>query len=150
MSTENTVLLARPHPFIVDRMTRFLQRNGFAARAVSEFDGLSGRDIKGVVISTDVSKDGGGIGETFARIRQSLPDTPIMFATLMPPAIALPALEGELGGLVDDPVFITVDAGIVGDAHLGRTNGFVVFNKDQIAAADSAGEADHLVARHFH
>lgn len=150
MMQENTVLLARPHPFIVERMTEFLARNRYATRSVADGEDVPDGAVKGVVISTSVAATSWRVGQTFRKVRERLPDVPILFATLMQPEQALAALKAELAGMVDDPVFVTLDGPPAAHAGLGAANVFLVVHKDQVACPEALARAGWLVSRHFH
>lgn len=81
-----TVLLARPHPFIVAEMKPFLEHCGSAAAKLENMADLSMRSTSyaGAVISLAVSSSvGESAAEVFTRLRQDAPRVPVLFAAML-------------------------------------------------------------------
>ena len=81
-----TVLLARPHPFIVKEMGPFLANAGFKTTQLTSLAEME-HQVKGAwgaVISLALTSDlGASIDEVFLSLREHAPRLPIVFAALM-------------------------------------------------------------------
>jgi len=81
-----TILLARPHPFIVTEMKPFLEQSGFAARKLENLSELSAKaaGISGVIISLAVeSSISQSAEEVFTALRKASSSVPV----LLPPCL---------------------------------------------------------------
>lgn len=109
-----TVLLARPHTFIVSEMKPFLEEAGFKvakAERVTDLADLS-RGCVGAVISLAVSSSMDASAEDVIKhLRQARPTLPLLFAALLPYAKAKESLEriGRQAGL--SPKVLGLDDG---------------------------------------
>lgn len=147
-----TVLLARPHPFIVAEMKPFLEHCGYDAIKLENLADLAtqARGSAGVVISLAVSSSlGESALEVFMRLRQAAPDVPVMFAAML-------ALDKSTPGLVRLALHTGIDATIIGvtsgneqTAALGQPQTFLYLSKDDLADATRRALALRLIQRHF-
>ena len=153
-----SVLLARPHPFLVNEMRPWLESAGYsvvkpeAAADVAQQSKSCSRAVVSLALSSPV---GLSAEEVVQILRQQAPSARILFAALLPFDKARPALEklarlmgttqgGRPAALVDiastDPI---------GAAELGRDTTLAYLSKDDLANdARRALAAKHL-ARHF-
>jgi hypothetical protein len=147
-----TVLLARPHPFIVAGMRPFLEQGGYAAAKVENLADLAAqaRSSVGVVISLAVSSSlGETAGEVFARVRDEVARVPVVFAAIL-------AFDQSKAGLERLAAHADVDATILGvslanenAAALGRPNTFVYISKEDLVDPTRRAIALRMVQRHF-
>ena len=146
-----TVLLARPHPFIVAEMRPFLEQGGYAAAKLESLADLAAqaRSSVGVVISLAVSSSlGETAGEVFARLRQEVA-RPVVFAAIL-------TFDQSKAGLDRLAEHANVDATILGvssanenAAALGRPDTFLYISKEDLVDPTRRAIASRMVQRHF-
>jgi maleate cis-trans isomerase len=108
ISMLKSILLARPHTFIVSEMKPFLEANGFSITKLESLGLLPGvvRGTSGAVISLAISSS---IVESadivFQQLRAASPKTPVLFASMLGFEQARPALE-KIAKQVGTPVTI--------------------------------------------
>lgn len=147
-----TVLLARPHPFIVAEMKPLLEHSGYVAIKLESLNDLpaQARTSVGVVISLAVSSSlGESAAEIFTRLRQETLRVPVLFAAILP----LNKNQGSLERLAKNAgvqaTIIGVAAGNENAAALGKTDTFLYISKDDLADPASRAIASRMVQRHF-
>lgn len=147
-----TVLLARPHTFIVSEMKPFLEEAGFKvskAERVTELADLS-RGCVGAVISLAVSSSMDASAEDVIKhLRQARPTLPLLFAALLPYAKAKESLEriGKQAGL--SPKVLGLDDGGLNRSELGSPTGLLYLSKDDLAGPVTRQQAVLAIRRHF-
>lgn len=147
-----SILLARPHPFIVSEMKPFLEANGFSITKLESLGLLPSvvRGTSGAVISLAISSS---IVESadivFQQLRAASPKTPVLFASMLGFEQARPALE-KIAKQVGIPVTIVgIDSANAATAQLGRQETFLYFNKEDLAMPERRTTALRLIQRHF-
>ena len=147
-----TVLLARPHPFIVAEMKPFLEQNGYQAIKLETLDNLSVQSgsAVGAIISLALSSSIGETAETvFQRLRKDAPHVPVLFASMLTFNQARPGLEriAKQTGLQAN--LVGVDVAPTAAAQLGDQKTFLYFSKDDLASPERRATALRLIRRHF-
>lgn len=147
-----TVLLARPHPFIVAEMKPFLEHGGYAAAKLENLADLAmqASSSAGVVISLAISSSiGASAYEIFSQLRQGAPRTPVLFAAMLD----FEASKGNLGRLAEQAgiqaTILGVAAGNESAAALGKPDTFLYISKDDLADPARRAIASRMVQRHF-
>lgn len=96
----STVLLARPHPSIMESMSRFLSDAGYEPQplaSLEDMDGWNPARVAAVVVSTSVASAVQGSFEQVVRqALRSLPGVPLVFATAVEPNHARRVLSDTL------------------------------------------------------
>jgi len=147
-----TVLLARPHPFIVAEMKPFLEHGGYAVAKLENQTNLAtqARSSAGVVISLAVSSSAGeSADDVFTRLRQGAPRIPVLFAAML----ALDKIQSSLELLAKkagvQATILGVAAGNENAAALGKPETFLYISKDDLADTARRAIASRMVQRHF-
>lgn len=148
MAADRSVLLARPHPFIVAEMRPLLERLGFLPTPVS-FEALqagAGRSAAGAIISTAISSS---IPQTAHEIYQALvahaPQTPVAFAGLTDITVARSVIQRLASALTI--LGVTEAAGQTG--RLGQPGTVIYVSKDDITAAGLSEQVARVLTTHF-
>jgi hypothetical protein len=150
MST--SVLLARPHTFIVSEMKPFLEEAGFKvikAEKPADLTDLS-RACAGAVISLAVSSSMDASPEDVVkRLREANAKMPLLFAALLPYAKIKDSLDrvGRQAGLTAKA--LGLEDGGVHRAELGSASALLYLSKDDLANAITRQQALQAVRRHF-
>lgn len=147
-----SILLARPHPFIVAEMKPFLEQGGYAAAKLDNLADLAmqARNSAGVVISMAVSSSlGKSAAETFTQLRQDVPHVPVMFAAILPFDESMVGLKrlAEHAGV--QATSLGVAAGNENAAVLGKPDTFLYISKDDLVDPMRRAIALRMVRRHF-
>lgn len=147
-----TVLLARPHPFIVAEMKPFLEENGYKADRLENLSNLPAlaRGAAGAIISLAVSSSVGESAEdVFLQLRKDAPRVPVLFAAMLSLDNARPGLEriAKKAGLQAN--ILGVNATPAAAAQLGQQETFLYFSKDDLASPERRVMALRLIRRHF-
>jgi hypothetical protein len=147
-----SVLLARPHPLIVEHMREFVERLGFQPvpiAAVDEIAKTPSRGLAGVVISTTVKSV---VTATYAEVlhivRTHHPNVPVLFATLADPRSIAANLEALVQRMGAGRVALTREIA-TDDRQLGHRDYYLLATKAEIAGASKTSHAGRIVARHF-
>lgn len=147
-----TVLIARPHTFIVAVMKPFLEENGYAIDKLEHISGLQSQSIgaAGAVISLALSSSIiESAEEVFLKLKSMAPRTPVLFAAMLSLEQARPALEriAKQAGLQAN--ILGVDATSAAAAQLGRQETFLYLSKDDLTFPERRAIAARLIQRHF-
>lgn len=131
-----SILLARPHPFIVAEMKPFLEHGGYAAAKLENLADLAtqARNSAGVVISMAIpSSLGKSAAETFMQLRQDVPRVPVMFAAILAFDESMAGLKrlAEQAGV--QATILGVSTGNENAAALGKPDTFLYISKDDLA-----------------
>lgn len=147
-----TVLLARPHPFIVAEMKPFLEHGGYESAKLDDLAdlGTQTRNCVGAVISLAVSSSvGKSAEEVFTRLHQEFPRVPVLFASM----VELDTIKGSLERIARNAglqaTIIGVTAGNENAAALGKPGTFVYISKADLADPTRRTIASRIVKRHF-
>lgn len=147
-----TVLLARPHPFIVAEMKPFLEHSGYVAAKLENLADLAAqaRGSAGVVISLAVSSSlGESAAEIFSRLRQSASRAPVLFAAMLGFDKSKGSLERLAKNACIQATILGVAAGNENAAALGKPDTFLYISKDDLADPTQRAIALQMVQRHF-
>ena len=147
-----TVLIARPHTFIVSVMKPFLEECGFATDKLEHISDLplQSRQISGAVISLALSSSiTESAQDVFLKLKSTAPQVPVLFAAMLSLEQARPALEriAKQAGIA--ATIIGVDASSAAAAQLGRQETFLYVSKDDLTAPDRRATTARLIQRHF-
>lgn len=147
-----TVLLARPHPFIVAEMKPFLEHSGYLAAKLESLADLAtqARSSAGVVISLAVSSSlGETAAEVFTRLRQAAPRAPVLFAAMLGFDKSQDSLERLAKNAGIQATILGVATGNENVAALGKSDTFLYISKDDLADTTRRAIASRMVQRHF-
>lgn len=147
-----TVLIARPHTFIVSVMKPFLEEGGFETDKLEHISGLSSQTsgVAGAVISLALSSSITESAEhVFLKLKSLAPRVPVLFAAMLMLEQARPALEriGKQAGIQVN--ILGIDATPVAAAQLGRQETFLYVSKDDLTSPERRASAARLIQRHF-
>ncbi len=147
-----TVLLARPHPFIVAEMKPFLEEGGYVAAKLENMAELStqARSSFGVVISLAISSSiGVSAFELMSQLRQDAPRTPVLFAAMLD----FEASKSNLARLAEQTgiqaTILGVAAGNEAASALGKPDTFFYISKEDLADPTRRAIASRMIQRHF-
>ncbi|PHM20480.1 MAG: hypothetical protein CK604_06025 [Curvibacter sp. PD_MW3] len=146
------VIIARPHPFIVESMKPFLEEAGFSVSKLGSIDEIMAQTQRsaGAIISLALSSPiQESAQEVFVRLRGASARTPVLFASMLPIekiASTLEALAKNNG----------IAANILGYASppsnwgsLGKPETFLYLSKADLDAADRRTILAQMTRRHF-
>lgn len=147
-----TVLIARPHTFIVSVMKPFLEEGGFVTDKLEHISGLSSQTsgIAGAVISLALSSSiTESAEEVFLKLKSVAPRVPVLFAAMLSFEQARPALEriAKLAGIQATITGIDLTPAVA--AQVGRAETFLYFSKDDLTSPERRTVAARLIQRHF-
>jgi hypothetical protein len=148
-----TILLARPHPFIVTEMKPFLEQGGFSAKKLanltelpSKVAGLSGAIIS-LAVESSVSET---VEEVFAELRRVSPTVPVLFAA----TLSLGAMNGVLRRLAKsngiEATILGIDLASKDHPDLGKQNTFLYLSNADLATPEKRALVAKIIRRHFH
>jgi len=147
-----SVLIARPHTFIVAVMKPFLEEGGFGTDKLEHISGLPVQSlgISGAVISLALSSSiTESADEVFLKLKSVAPRVPVLFAAMLSLEQARPALESIAKQAGIQANVIGIDAAPAAAAQLGRQETFLYLSKDDITSPERRAIAERLVQRHF-
>lgn len=147
-----TILIARPHTFIVSVMKPFLEESGYVIDKLTHISALPTQStgLAGAVISLALSSSiVESAEEVFLKLRSVTPRTPVLFASMLSLEQARPALErmAKQAGLAAS--ILGVDATPAAATQLGRQETFLYVSKDDLTAPERRTMAARLIQRHF-
>jgi len=149
-----TVLLARPHPFIVSEMRPFLEQNGFVPKKLESLAALptSVAGASGTIISLAVASSVGIVEsaeEVFAAVRKQSPPLPVLFAAMLDFAKMKSTLERLAKNNGIDAIILGIDAATESNAGLSKPNTFLYIGKDDLVSPEKRAIAARILQRHF-
>lgn len=150
---KKSVLIARPHPFVVSTMRPFLEEIGFAVTKLERLGDLAAQVHRpaGVIISLAVSSSiPESAEEVFVQLRSISNRTPVLFASLLDVDMAVSSLKKialHHGGAAS---VISVKSPSSEWAGLGKQETFLYASKEDIEAQDRRAILSQMVRRHFH
>lgn len=147
-----TVLIARPHTFIVSAMKPFLEEGGFGTDKLEHISGLSSQTagISGAVISLALSSSiTESAEEVFLKLKSAAPRVPVVFAAMLSFELARPALERIAKQAGIQATITGLDPTPVVAAQLGRPETFLYLSKDDLTSPERRAAAARLIQRHF-
>lgn len=153
MAAGNTVLLARPHPFIAEHMKKFLTENGYTPTPLHdlvELKNYKAEGIKGAVISTSVVSDiEGTYIDVLKAIRDEYPNVPVMLATLGKPADMMGSISRSLREISADAELLEVATNNISAPGLGTTSTYVLIHKNCLTSPEGIVLATKMTQSHF-
>jgi len=149
-----TVLLARPHPFIVTEMRPFLEQNGFASKKLESLAALpaSAAGASGSIISLAVASSVGvaeSAEEVFVAVRKQSPRLPVLFAAMLDFAKMKSTLERLAKNNGIAATILGISAATESNAGLGKPNTFLYIGKDDLTSPEQRAIAARILQRHF-
>lgn len=147
-----TVLIARPHTFIVSVMKPFLEECGYVTDKLEHINGLQTQasGAAGAVISLALSSSIAESAEdVFLKLRSTASRIPVLFAAMLTLEQARPALERIAKRAEVQATILGVDLASVMSVQLGRSDTFIYFSKDDLVTPERRTLATRLVQRHF-
>lgn len=147
----NTVLLARPHPFIAAEMRGFLEEGSYVPKKLETLDSLPGliNGTSGVVISLALSSAVGESAEdVFQQVRSFSPRVPVLFASMLPLDKARVGLERVLKK-TGAGVIHGLDTAQAASSRLGHPETLLYFSKEDLTSPERRAVAARLIRRHF-
>lgn len=147
-----TVLIARPHTFIVSVMKPFLEEGGFGTDKLEHINGLPKQSsgISGAVISLALSSSiTESADEVFLKLKRVTARVPVLFAAMLPLEQARPALERIAKQAGIQANILGVDATPAETAQLGRQEAFLYLSKDDLTVPERRAIAARMIQRHF-
>ncbi len=147
-----TVLLARPHPFIVGDMIPFLEQDGYKTIKLDKLDDLPAQAgaAAGAIVSLAVTSSiGESAGAVLRRLMMHAPRLPLLFASMLALDQARAGLERIARQAGVPALILGADATPEAAARLGRQETFLYVSKDDLALPERRASALRLVRRHF-
>jgi hypothetical protein len=149
MADTNKVILARPNPFIVDKMKGFLVNCGYTPtplKDLHDIDNMASDGVVGAVVSTTVvSSVDESAEDVVIALRKHFGPIPVMFASMVPEEAIKETLKRKLKKVSDNPRVLSVKKAYM-DHSLGDADTFLV-----VAQADLEDQkfAATVVEKHF-
>lgn len=147
-----SVLIARPHPFIVTSMKPFLEECGYATHKLESANELDAKvkTASGAVISLALSSSIPESTEAvFAQLHRTAPQTPVLFAALLEAPQAHAAL-GRIAQSQTMPLTVVhVDSPQPEWIQLGTPSTFLYLSKGDLDPPERRATAARMVQRHF-
>lgn len=147
-----TVLIARPHTFIVSVMKPFLEGGGYATHKLEQLGDLPTRcnGISGAVISLALSSAITESAETvFLELRKVAPRVPVLFASMLSLEQARPALMRIAKQAGFEAAILGADASVAATAQLGQAQTLVYLSKADLESPERQTQALRVIQRHF-
>lgn len=148
----STVLIARPHPFIVSSMKPFLEEMGYSVTKLDRVSELAepAPRASGVVISLALSSPiPESAEEVFSQLRRVAPHTPVLFASMLNADLAAHSLEQISKRHGFQALVISANSPATAWAGLGKQETFLYLSKEDIEAQASRSLLQQMVQRHF-
>lgn len=148
-----SVVLARPHPFLVSDMRPWLERGGFEVltpKGASDLPDKVKRCSRAVVSLALSSPIELSAEEVMHVLRAQAPNTRILFAALLPFEKARPGLE-RLADQLNVNAVLT-DLGALRDVNhsaLGRSTTFAYLSKDDLSDETRRARISEMLITHF-
>jgi hypothetical protein len=148
----NTVVLARPHPFIATEMRPLLEGLGYQTKKpdhLADLDNMVG-GAKGAVVSLALSSPIGESAEAVVRRLGAVSDKlPLIFTSMLPFEQAKQNL-GRLAQAIQLSVtLLGVDDAMANASKLGKRETFVYLSKEDITDPTRRRVTEKLISQHF-
>jgi len=147
-----TVLIARPHTFIISAMKPFLEEGGYRIDKLEHISGLASQTsgIAGAVISLALSSTiTESAEEVFLKLKNVAVRVPVVFAAMLSFEQARPALERIAKQAGIQATITGLDPTPVVASQLGRPETFLYLSKDDLTSPERRSTAARLIQRHF-
>ncbi len=149
MADSNKVILARPNPFIVDKMKGFLETCGYTPapiKDIHEIEDIDPAEVVGAVVSTTVvSSVGESAVDVIAALRERFRGVPVLFASMVAEEAIEETLKRKLSKVSDSPKVLSVKKGFM-DQSLGGADTFLVVSEEDFKDQSFAAK---VLERHF-
>lgn len=145
-----TVLLARPHPFIVQEMKPLLEQCGFSVLKADSFDdiGAKAKRADAALISLAlVSSIEASPEEVLANTLRANPGLPVIFAALLPHETAEKSISSLLNKVGISAQVISVPSS--GTETAKKESSVLFLNKDDLTNSQTREQAIQLLLRHI-
>jgi len=148
-----TVVLARPHPFLVSDMRPWLEGAGFGVSKPEKADDLISlaRGCRAAVVSLALtSPTGMSVDDVLQVLKNEAPDARLLFASLLPFEKAKPAIVSLAVRLGMQPSVVHLGASKeANQSLLGRRDTWGYLAKDDLADSVLRMFASNLMLKHF-
>lgn len=147
-----TVLLARPHPFIVTEMKPFLEQHGFSAKKLEKLAELPSQvlGLSGAIISLAVESSIRETVETvFVELRHASPRLPALFVGMLDFAAMKGVLRRLAKSLEIDAVILGIDSSTANHPDIGKQNTFLYLSNGDLATSEKRALAARIIQHHF-
>lgn len=146
-----SILLARPHPFIVADMAPLLTQLDFQPVKLESLAHLGeGADVpwRGAIISLAISSSvGASAAEVVHALQARAPALPLAFAGMMPAHMAASTIRRLFEG--DPPPVVDVESQRQRPQTLSGTDTCLYFSKAQLVDASMQVDIRNMMAAHF-
>jgi len=147
-----TIILARPHPFIVSEMKPMLEQSGYTVIKLDHINELPGllESADGAVISLAVTSSiTESAEEVLARIRSHSSDIPILFAGLLDFGKASSLIGNMARNVGMLATVLSAERVNETPSALGRPDTLLYVSKDGLSDADRKRMAQDLIGKHL-
>ena len=150
MANSNKVILARPNPFIVEKMRGLLEMCGYTPapiKDIHELEDMDPAEVVGAVVSTTVvSSVGESAVDVIAALRERFKGVPVLFASMVAEEAIEETLKRKLLKKVSDaPNVLSVKKGYM-DQSLGSADTFLVVSEGDLEDQSFVAK---VLERHF-
>jgi hypothetical protein len=147
-----TIVIARPHPFIVSSMKPFLEEIGYSIVKldhVSELAAQAPRSNGAVISLALTSPVAESAEEVFSQLRRISTRTPVLFASMLEVDQATHALE-QIAKRHGFPANVmSVQSPSTSWTSLGKQESFLYLSKKDLEAPDRRAIVSQMARRHF-
>lgn len=143
-----TVLLARPHPFIVSDMKPLLAQAGFSVsrpETVADIAPLARQSTAAVISLAVTSPLNASPEEVFRLVRQAR----LVFASLLPFERTVESIKHLAKAEGVNLQVVGINASAQEEALLGKPDACLYFSKEDLSSPQHRERALKLIARHF-
>lgn len=153
MVTGRRILLARPHPFVVETMQPFLAANGWTPEMLADVGDIVRLGQAGYAGSIISTAPHASVRQTFLEVfealRRRLPTLPIAFSTLLGWDLIAKELRIQVSRTVVTPEILRVSSDSLASPALGTTHGILVIRKEDLTDPSAATLTARILRRHF-
>ena len=147
-----TIILARPHPFIVSEMKPMLEQAGYTVIKLDDINDLPDllESADGAVISLAVTSSiPESAEEVLARIHSQSPEIPVLFAGLLEFGKACGILDNMANNMGINAAAFSTETATRSPSALGHPNTLLYVSKDEISDPDRKRMARDLIRKHL-
>lgn len=147
-----SVLIARPHPFIVTEMTPFLAQAGYNITKLNSLSYLrqQASSSAGTVISLAVTSSVNESAEDiFNHLYLNASRCPVVFAAMLPLNKVRTSIERIVQNAGMPATTLSVSLDNMNSVSLGKPETFLYISKDDLVDSHRRQIASHMIQRHF-
>jgi len=147
-----TVLLARPHPFIVTAIRPFLEQAGFNVNKLDSFANLAANisGQSGAIVSLAVNSSISESAEAvFTTIHTTAPRVPVLFTSLLSLDEARTALKRIAQNSGVPATLLGINAASENNPALGKQSTFLYICHDDLSSPQLSTLAAKIIQQHF-